>query len=97
MFLRKDVLRICSKFTGEHPCRKTILLQGNFIEIALRLGCSTVNLLHIFRTTFPKNTIGWQLLRVDSLAVVNQKRLDTNFQYCQNTGGESVIVVAWHD
>ena len=30
----------------------------NFIEIALRHGCSPVNLLHIFRTPFPKNTTG---------------------------------------
>ena len=29
-----------------------------FIEIALRHGCSPVNLLHIFRTTFLKNTSG---------------------------------------
>ena len=27
--------------------------QSNFIEIALRHGCSPVNLLHIFRTSFP--------------------------------------------
>ena len=30
----------------------------NFIEIALRHGCSPVNLLHIFRTPCPKNTSG---------------------------------------
>ena len=34
----------------------------NFIEIALRHGCSPVNLLHIFRTPFPKSTAGWLLL-----------------------------------
>ena len=28
----------------------------DFIEIALRHGCSPVNLLHIFRTAFLKNT-----------------------------------------
>ena len=28
----------------------------NFSEIALRHGCSPVNLLHIFRIPFPKNT-----------------------------------------
>ena len=33
-------------------------LTGNFIQIALRHGCSAVNLLHIFRTSFPKNTSG---------------------------------------
>ena len=31
-------------------------------QIALRHGCSPVNLLHIFRTPFPKNTSGWLLL-----------------------------------
>ena len=29
---------------------------SNFIEIALRHGCSSVNLMYIFRTSFPKNT-----------------------------------------
>ena len=31
-----------------------IAKQSNFIEIALRHECSLVNLLHIFRTPFPK-------------------------------------------
>ena len=48
--LRKGVLKICSKFTGEHACHP------------LRHACSPVNLLHIFRTPFPKNTSGWLLL-----------------------------------
>ena len=34
----------------------------NFIEIALRHGCSPVKLLNIFRTPFPKNTSGRLLL-----------------------------------
>ena len=34
----------------------------NFIEIALRHGCSPVNLLHIYRTSFYKNTYGGPLL-----------------------------------
>ena len=60
MFLGKGVLKICSKFTGEHPCRSavSIYLQCSVIEIALWHGCSPVNLQHIFRTTFPKNTLG---------------------------------------
>ena len=49
--LKKGFLEICSKFTGEQPC-----------QIALRYGCSPVNLVHIFRTPFPKNTSGWLLL-----------------------------------
>ena len=36
----------------------------NFIEIALRHECSSVNLPHIFRTTFPKNTSGGLLLKI---------------------------------
>ena len=51
VFLIKDILKICSKFTLEHPCRSvtSIKLQSNFIKILLRLKCSPVNLLHIFR------------------------------------------------
>ena len=58
VFLRKGVLKICSKFTGEHPCRSviSIKLRSSFIEIALQHGCSPVNLLCIFRTPFPRNT-----------------------------------------
>ena len=56
-------MKISSKFTGEHPRRSVILikLENNFIEITLRHGCS-INLLHIFRTPFLKNTSGWLLL-----------------------------------
>ena len=63
-FLGKGVLKICSKFTGEHPGRSALSVkwQSNFIEIALRHESSPVNLLHIFRTTFPRNTSGWLLL-----------------------------------
>ena len=60
VFLLKGVLRIYSKFTGEHPCRSGISIQllSNFIEVALRHGCSPVTLLHIFRTPFLKNASG---------------------------------------
>ena len=58
VFLGKVVLKICSKFTGEHPCRRAILINllCHFSEIAVRHGCSLVNLQHIFRTPFAKNT-----------------------------------------
>ena len=54
VFLGKGVLKICSKFTGEHPCRSAISIKllSNFIEITLRHGRSPVILLHIFRTLF---------------------------------------------
>ena len=65
VFLRKGVLKICSKFTREHPCRSTISIkfQSNFIEITLRHRCSSVTLLHIFRTPFLNNAFGWLLLK----------------------------------
>ena len=64
VFLGTGVLKICSKFTGEHPCRSVIStkLLCSVVEIAHRHGCSPVNVLHIFRTPFPKNTSGRLLL-----------------------------------
>ena len=35
------------------------------IEITLRNGCSSVKLMYIFRTPFPKNTFGRLFLRKD--------------------------------
>ena len=66
VFLEKSVLEMCSKFTGKHACRSVTLikLQINFIEITLWHGCSPVNLLHILRTPFTKNTSGRLLLSV---------------------------------
>ena len=66
VFLGKDVLKICSKFIGKHPCRNviSIKLQSSFIEITPWHGCSPVNLLHIFRTPFLKNTSGRLLLYI---------------------------------
>ena len=64
VFLGKVVQKICSNFKGESSCRSAVLikLQSNFIEITFRHGCSPVNLLHIFKTPFPKNTSEWLLL-----------------------------------
>ena len=62
VFLGKGVLKICSKFMGEHLRRSAIsiskcnfkiaLWHVFFTEIALRHGCSPVNLLYIFRNLF---------------------------------------------
>ena len=64
VFLGKGVLKIWSKFTGEHPCQGaiSIKLQSNFTETTLRHECYPVNLLHIFRAPFRKNTSGRLLL-----------------------------------
>ena len=69
VFLVKGVLKICSKFAGEHPSRSVISkkLHSSCVEITLRHGCSPVNLLHIFRALFLKNTSGRQLLHVETL------------------------------
>ena len=66
VFLGKGVLKICSKFTGEHPCRGEIWikLESNFIEITLRYGCSPEYSQHIFRAYFSKNLSGWLLLKM---------------------------------
>ena len=66
VFLGKGVLKIYSKFTGEHQrwSAISIKLQSNFIKITLRHGCSPGNLLHVFRTPFPKNTSGRLLLKI---------------------------------
>ena len=54
--LGQKVLKICSKFTGEHPCWTVnwIKMHCNFMEIALQCGCFPVNLLDIFRTLLTK-------------------------------------------
>ena len=50
--LGKDVPKICSKFTVEHPCRSVISMK---LEVNF---CTPVALLHIFRAPCPKNTSG---------------------------------------
>ena len=68
VFLGKGVLQICSKFTGKHPCQRVISIKFIFlcvfIEITLPHGCSLVNLLHISRTSFYKNTFGGLFLQM---------------------------------
>ena len=66
VFLEKRVLKICSKFTGEHPCQSVISIKllCSFTEIAPRHGCSPVILLPIFRTSFYKATSGGLLLEL---------------------------------
>ena len=89
VFLEKGVLKIRSKFTGEHTCRCVIPARFlcKFIEFSFWHGHSPVNLQHIFRTPFPKNTSGWLLLypllrgvdfqRVDLVVIFNKGK-----QFC---------------
>ena len=52
VFCKKGVLKICSTYTGEHPCRGVISIKllCNFIEITLWHG---VLLLPVFRHECP--------------------------------------------
>ena len=56
--------KISQNFSGILSKRCSENMQSNFIEITVRHGCSPVNLLHIFRTPFSKNTSGWLLLNI---------------------------------
>ena len=56
LFLGEGVLKICWKFTGEHPCRSAISIKlvCKFFVIAILHGCSPLNLLfseHFFLGT----------------------------------------------
>ena len=76
-FNGKCVLKICSKFTGEHPCRKVISIKllCNFIKTALRHGLSPLKLLHIFWTTFPTNTSERLLLKGEPEHEMSENKL----------------------
>ena len=52
-------------------------MPSNFIAITLRHGCSPANLLHIFRTTFLKNTSGWLRIKKETLALV------FSYEFCE--------------
>ena len=78
VLLVKGVLKICSKFNGENPCRSVISinLRSNFIEITLQDVCSPLNLLHIFRTPFTKNTSERLLLKCYTHKQVHQQVME---------------------
>ena len=76
VFLRKGILKIRSKFTGEHPYRSVISIK------LLQHAYSPVNLPHILRTLFPKNTSGWLLLFFEEHCE-NQKNNFWRFQGLQ--------------
>ena len=92
MILGEGVLKIWCKFTGEHPCQSAISIKllWNFIEITLQYGCSPVNLQHIFRIPFLKNTFGWLLLDIQrsitpSLAFLSNENEEMRNQFVKLT------------
>ena len=70
MFLGKGVLKIYSKFTGEHHAN---------IEIALH-HWYPVNLLHIFRRPIPKNTSRGLLLTGAVLRILLDRFTENAFK-----------------
>ena len=66
--------KVCSNCVGEQPCRSVISIKllCNFIEITFWHRCSPVNLLHILRTAFSKNTSGVLFLNVALVIMENE-------------------------
>ena len=62
---RRSLEKVFWKYAAS--LQEKIVKQSNFIEMALRHGYSPVNLLHIFRTSFSKNTSGRLLLKIPVL------------------------------
>ena len=57
MFLGKGVLKMCSKFTGEHPCRSaiSITLLCNFIDAFVSEICHPLeeqNIINLAQSQF---------------------------------------------
>ena len=91
--LRNIVMKICSKFTGEHPCWNAILIKN---KVSLQHACSPVHLMHMFRTAFPKDTSGKLLLDLSnisySLKNLNVKLFQLVYQVCY-TKSQVVLLV----
>ena len=80
-FLRKGVLKICSKFTGEYPCQSAISINliCIFIEITLRHGCSPVNLLQFSENLWRAASGNFFCVKI-SLYIFLSRRLNQMFQ-----------------
>ena len=76
MFLGKDVLKICSRFTAEHPYQSAISIWH---------GCSLVNFLPIFRAPFTKNTSGGLLLKIQTEKIHLTSTDNSAFEVFQNS------------
>ena len=58
VFLRKGVLKICSKFTGEHPCRTAISIKllCNLFKSYFGM-CVLLHICCIFQNNFSKEDL----------------------------------------
>ena len=103
MSLRKFVLKICSKVTGENSFSSVISVRllCNFIEIILQHGCSPVIMLHVFRTSFYKISGGLLLELLNRAAVVQEvvQKSPVNFRQNFRKRVCSIYVekISWED
>ena len=85
MFLRKGVLKICSKFTVEYPCQSVILiklqktlLKSYFGMVVLQWICcklnNTLELLYVAASDFQK-VVGKRTVKKTNLRGIHQKNL----------------------
>ena len=75
--------------------RRTPTPKCDFNKVALRHGCS-LNLLHIFRTPFLKNTSGWLLLYI---SIISGTMKEHNDKICKEQvveGGWRNLVLDWN-
>ena len=66
-------------------------LQSNFIGITLRHGCSSVNLVHNFKTPFLKNTSEWLLLILGKVGIDRFIRLRQQIDIRYEFGLKAVL------
>ena len=66
-------------------------LQSNFIGITLRHRCSSVNLVHNFKTPFPKNTFEWLLLILGKVGIDRFIRLRQQIDIIYEFGLKAVL------
>ena len=96
VFFGKIVLKVCTKFTGEHPCRSVISIKllCNFNEITCRCEYTPINLPHIFRKPFSKNTYGGLLLHFENYLFFRLLKMLGADQICQQNkhGVKSVLI-----
>ena len=85
MFLRKGVLKICSKFTVEYPCQSVILiklqktlLKSYFSMVVLQWICcklnNTLELLYVAASDFQK-VVGKKTVKKTNLRCIHRKNL----------------------
>ena len=82
-----------SSFALNKPlCLILQTMLSNFIEIAIRYGCSPVNLLHIFRTPFLRNFSWWLLLdKFKSIVVQKNQVLNQATHFMIGNNKEDIL------